>query len=151
MVQGASSSRGEVWSGLETPGMKEARCSLLLPRDITHDARVTALTPQTVQVFQDKDSLNLSSLSLKEEKEASFTVDFKGATILQLEPTIIEANTVMPVTITIGGRVVLTPENYEDFRVMMRTKQQSEEMRISSNGSVSMARMIHSCVTQFSL
>jgi MYND finger len=135
MLEGASSGN-EVWSGLETPGMKEARCSLLLPRDITHDARVTALTPQTVQVFQDKNSWNLASLSLKEEKaEESFTVDFKGATILQLLPTIIEPDSVMPVTITIGGRVVMTPENYEDFRVMMRTKQQSQEMGISSNGS----------------
>jgi MYND finger len=145
-----------LWSGLETPGMIEARCSLLLPRDITHDARVTALPPQTVQVFQDKDSWNLAALSIKGSSEtttkkktqsivaeeslstattASFAVDFTGVTILQLEPTIIEANSVMPVTITIGGRVVMTPENYDDFRIMMRTKEQSDEMGIGGNGA----------------
>lgn len=96
-----------LWSGLETPGMREAKCSLLLPRDITHDARIISLLPDG---------------------------DFQGATILQLEPTMIESN-VMPITITMGGRVVMTPENYDDFRVMMRTRQQSEEMGLAANGT----------------
>jgi hypothetical protein len=41
----------------------------------------------------------------------------------------------MPVTITVGGRCYFTPENYQDFRVMMRTKEQSQEMDVSPNGS----------------
>eukprot|EP00797_Seminavis_robusta_P006956 Sro1471_g275420.2 (358) ;mRNA; f:4994-6067 len=41
----------------------------------------------------------------------------------------------MPVTLTVGGRCIFTPENYHDFRVMMRTKEQSREMDIAPNGN----------------
>lgn len=66
-----------------------------------------------------------------------YPVDFDGATILQLEPSIspMEPQSVMPITITVAGKCVLTPENYIDFQVMMRTKEQSVEMNIPPNGA----------------
>ena len=66
-----------------------------------------------------------------------YYVNFDGATILQLEPSIspLEPQSVMPVTITVAGKCVLTPENYIDFQVMMRTKEQSSEMNIPPNGT----------------
>jgi hypothetical protein len=69
--------------------------------------------------------------------EEPYYVEFDGATILQLEPSIspIEPQTVMPITITVAGKCVLTPENYIDFQLMMRTKQQSLEMNVPPNGA----------------
>ena len=66
-----------------------------------------------------------------------YHVDFDGATILQLEPSIspIEPQSVMPITITVAGKCVLTPENYVDFQVMMRTKEQSCAMNVPPNGA----------------
>lgn len=66
-----------------------------------------------------------------------YYVDFDGATVLQLEPSIspMEPQSVMPITITVAGKCVLTPENYIDFQVMMRTKEQSYEMNIPPNGA----------------
>lgn len=62
-------------------------------------------------------------------------MDFAGATILQLEPVIDGPQRTMPVTITVGGRCVFTPENFQDFQVMMRTRQQSVLMEIAPNGN----------------
>jgi len=41
----------------------------------------------------------------------------------------------MPITLTVGGRCIFTPENFQDFNVMMRTKEQSLEMNIAPNGN----------------
>jgi MYND finger len=124
----AGTSTATRWSGLETSGMKEAHCSLLLQDEETFDAKIKALPPQRVIVYQDKGFNPAASSS-----DDNYFVDFKGATILQLEPQ--AANTTMPVTMTVAGRCVFTPENYQDFRVMMRTKDQSQEMEIAPNGA----------------
>ena len=72
-----------------------------------------------------------------DSNDEPYPVDFDGATILQLEPSIspMEPQSVMPITITVAGKCVLTPENYIDFQVMMRTKEQSYEMNIPPNGA----------------
>jgi hypothetical protein len=133
---------GTKWSGLETPGMKEAKCSLLLQEDVSYDAKIKALPKQRVLVYQDKSfhsndntTSNNNGQQQQQNSEDNFYVDFKGATILQLEPALKANHKTMPVTLTVGGRCLFTPENYQDFRVMMRTKQQSLEMEIASNGN----------------
>lgn len=120
------------WTGLETTGMKEARCSLLIQEEECFEAKIKALPSQRVMVFQDKGFSSSSTGS-----DENYYVDFTGATILQLEPQLTPtcAHSTMPVTMTVGGRAVFTPENYQDFRVMMRTKGQSKEMEISPNGN----------------
>lgn len=128
-----------LWSGFETQGMRDAKCSLLLQEEATHDAKIKALPKQRILVYQDRGFNPASSSNSNNNgtNEENFYVDFKGATVLQLEPTLshCEPQTVMPITITVGGRCVFTPENYQDFRVMMRTKEQSEEMAIAPNGN----------------
>jgi hypothetical protein len=119
------------WSGLETQGMQEAKCSLLVQEEVQYDAKIKALPQQRVLVYQDR-GFNPATGSSGED---NFYVNFKGATILQLEPGIGSPQQTMPVTITVGGRCTFTPENYQDFKVMMRTKQQSQEMDISPNGN----------------
>jgi MYND finger len=158
-----ASVRDSPWSGYETQGMRDARCSLLLNEEATHDAKITALPKQRILVYQDRGynnpatagagngGGNSSGSTNGDGHEENFYVDFKGATVLQLEPTASHSssdcngtsnsnsnnasNSVMPITITVGGRCVFTPENYQDFRVMMRTKEQSAEMSIAPNGS----------------
>jgi hypothetical protein len=159
--------------------MRDARCSLLLPEDTPYNARIKALPRQRVLVFQDRGfrltgggGANATRPGPQHEQQApspppaeeNFYVDFKGATIFQLEPTpgvgrdgegdasqhshrgvhrhhhhhpaqTSTSSSCMPVTITVGGRCYFTPENYQDFRVMMRTKEQSLEMDVSPNGS----------------
>lgn len=66
---------------------------------------------------------------------SNFYVDFKGTTIFQLEPAMVGQHKTMPVTLTVGGRCTFTAENYQDFRVMMRTKAQSAAMNIAPNGN----------------
>ena len=132
----ASSSRDcGVWSGFETVGMRRAKCSLLLQEEITLEAVIKALPKQRVLVHQDRGVTQ--SATSRSSIEEPYPVDFNGATILQLEPAICrsEPQSVMPITITVGGRCVFTPENYLDFKVMMRTKEQSTEMSIAPNGS----------------
>jgi len=126
-------SQQTIWSGLETQGMQDAKCSLLLQEEVTHEARIKVLPQQRVLVYQDK-GFHAPRDGIEEE---NFYVDFKGATVLQLEPTIShsEPQKTMPIILTVGGRCVFTPENYQDFRVMMRTKEQSEEMAIAPNGN----------------
>ena len=128
MTAGTVSSK---WTGLETTGMKEARCSLLIQEEECFDAKIKALPAQRVMVYQDKGFNPASS------GDENYYVDFSGATILQLEPQLApsSAHSTMPVTMTVGGRAVFTPENYQDFRVMMRTKAQSQEMEIAPNGN----------------
>jgi len=132
-------------SGMETVGMLEAKCSLLLQEEADYDAKIKALPRQRVRVFQDR-GLNQQPITLaphqiadpdqdEETNATSFYVDFSGATILQLEPNIGAPQKAMPVTVTVGGRCVFTPENYQDFLVMMRTKEQSQEMEIAPNGN----------------
>jgi hypothetical protein len=125
-----AASQNTLWSGLETQGMRDAKCSLLLQEEVTHTAKVKALPKQRVLVYQDKGFNPAVSHS-----EEDFYVDFGGAKILQLEPTIGGPQLTMPVTLTVGGRCVFTPENYQDFRVMMRTKEQSAAMSIPPNGN----------------
>lgn len=121
--------------------MQDAKCSLLLQEEATHDAKIKTLPKQRILVYQDRGfnpaSSGNSNSSGDTSNEENFYVDFKGATVLQLEPTIShsEPQAVMPITITVGGRCVFTPENYQDFKVMMRTKEQSEEMAIAPNGN----------------
>lgn len=110
--------------------MREAKCSLLLQDDVAYDAKIKALAKQRVLVYQDK-GFNPAATN----GDDNFYVDFKGATILQLEPGPNVHHVTMPVTMTVGGRCVFTPENYQDFRVMMRTKEQSQEMDIQPNGN----------------
>ena len=130
-----------LWSGLETKGMKEAKCSLLLQEDAAFEPKIKALPKQRVLVYQDKgfhpNSANASNTNTNpNSNEDNFYVDFKGCTILQLEPSFGAApQRTMPVTLTVGGRCIFTPENYHDFRVMMRTKEQSREMDIAPNGN----------------
>lgn len=110
------------WGGLETAGMAEAKCSLLLQDDVCYEPLVKALPSQKVTVHQDPSFA-----------EHSFVVDFPGATILQLEPH--GPQKTMPVTLTVAGRCLLTPENYQDFSVLMRTKEQAQAMELAANGS----------------
>jgi MYND finger len=145
-----------LWSGLETKGMKEAKCSLLLQEDAAFEPKIKALPKQRVLVYQDKgfhpNNMNASANSninsnsnngnsnsnnhAPNSNEDNFYVDFKGCTILQLEPSFGPTpQRTMPVTLTVGGRCIFTPENYHDFRVMMRTKEQSREMDIAPNGN----------------
>jgi len=129
----SSQQSSAVWSGLETPGMRDAKCSLQLQEEVTHEAKIKALPKQRVLVYQDKGVHGARDGS----EEEYVHVDFQGATVMQLEPTVShsEPQKIMPVTLTVGGRCVFTPENYQDFRVMMRTKEQSEEMAIAPNGN----------------
>jgi len=141
--------------------MKEAKCSLLLQEDAAFEPKIKALPKQRVLVYQDKgfhpnsaaaavsdgngdnaapasptsNSISNSNSNGK-SNEDNFYVDFKGCTILQLEPSFGPTpQRTMPVTLTVGGRCIFTPENYHDFRVMMRTKEQSKEMDIAPNGN----------------
>eukprot|EP00538_Stauroneis_constricta_P006634 CAMPEP_0119550224 /NCGR_PEP_ID=MMETSP1352-20130426/3775_1 /TAXON_ID=265584 /ORGANISM="Stauroneis constricta, Strain CCMP1120" /LENGTH=416 /DNA_ID=CAMNT_0007595997 /DNA_START=591 /DNA_END=1842 /DNA_ORIENTATION=+ len=139
------------WSGLETQGMREARCSLLIQEDGVFDPRVKALPQQRVLVYQDRGYNNRmyngsnggvngvltngNGSSEPPSNEENYYVDFNGCTILQLEPTTGTPQRTMPITLTVGGRCLFTPENYQDFRVMMRTREQSQEMNISPNGN----------------
>jgi len=128
---------------METTGMLEAKCSLLIQEEADYDAKIKALPKQRVLVYQDKglnhnpasSNSGSSSSNGDDNNTTSFYVDFKGATIFQLEPVIGGPQKTMPVTITVGGRCVFTPENYQDFLVMMRTKEQAEEMDIAPNGN----------------
>jgi hypothetical protein len=122
---------GTRWSGLETTGMKEAKCSLLVQEEVQYDAKIKALPKQRVLVYQDR-GFNPAAAQSGED---NFYVNFKGATILQLEPGLGTPQQTMPVTITVGGRCTFTSENFQDFRVMMRTKEQSQEMSIAPNGN----------------
>ena len=145
------------WSGLETQGMRDAKCSLLLQDDVAYDCKIKTLPKQRVLVYQDKsfhppgaaattttnNNNNTSTASNSTPSppttpaaaDDNFHVDFPGATILQLEPGIKTNHNTLPVTLTVGGRCLFTPENYQDFRVMMRTKQQSQEMKVAPNGT----------------
>lgn len=116
------------WSGMETPGMKEAKCSLLLSVDGSFHPKIKSLPDQRVLVHQDK-AYNPATTETN-----SFYVDFPGCTIMQLEPTVGEIPKTMPVTLTVAGKCYFTEENYRDFKTMMRTKEQSEQLNIPPNG-----------------
>lgn len=140
---GAAGPGGTQWSGLETPGMMEAKCSLLIQEDGAFDPRIKCLPKQRVLVYQDK-GYNPATTTISRQRnngdglpsnEENFYVDFNGCTILQLEPAPGSPQRTMPITLTVGGRCIFTPENYQDFKVMMRTKEQSAEMDIAPNGN----------------
>lgn len=77
------------FSGLETPAMKEARCSLLLPIDAKYQPEIKSLPPSKVVVRQDRGRTNASD---------DYLVDFWGSTMLQLVPSPGSRNPTMPVT-----------------------------------------------------
>jgi len=130
--QAASSSTQ--WSGLETPGMIEAKCSLRIQEDSMFDPRIKSLPRQRVLVYQDR-GYNPATATGNSQGDENFYVDFNGCTVLQLEPAPGSPQRTMPITLTVGGRCIFTPENMSDFKVMMRTKDQSEEMSIAPNGN----------------
>lgn len=146
-MTGYQANNATQWSGLETPGMMEAKCSLLIQEDGAFDPRIKCLPKQRVLVFQDKgynpSGPNSATNRLpprvgggnSSQGDENFYVDFNGCTILQLEPAPGSPQRTMPITLTVGGRCMFTPENYQDFRVMMRTKEQSTEMNIAPNGN----------------
>ena len=120
-MNGYQASSATQWSGLETQGMQEAKCSLLIQEDGAFDPRIKSLPKQRVLVYQDK-GYNPATASGGAQGDENFYVDFNGCTILQLEPAPGSPQRTMPITLTVGGRCIFTPENYQDFRVMMRTK-----------------------------
>jgi MYND finger len=144
IVCSSASRDSGVWSGFETIGMRRAKCSLLLQEETSLDAVIKSLPKQRVLVHQDRGVTQSNaqrngpvSTNTIPTPDEPYPVDFDGATILQLEPTIsrAEPQSVMPITITVGGRCVFTPENYLDFKIMMRTKEQSQEMSVAPNGT----------------
>ena len=122
------------WSGLETPGMREAKCSLLIQEGVSFDPRIKTLPEQRVLVYQDK-GYNPDACNDSQNGDENFYVDFNGCTILQFEPAPGSPQRAMPITLTVGGRCIFTPENFQDFNVMMRTREQSIDMNISPNGN----------------
>ena len=124
-----------LWSALETAGMMEAKCSLLIQEDGAFDPRIKSLPKQRVLVYQDKGYNPDATSSGSPNGDENFYVDFNGCTILQFEPAPGSPQRTMPITLTVGGRCIFTPENFQDFNVMMRTKEQSIEMNISPNGN----------------
>jgi len=91
-----SSEAGPRWSGLETPGMKEAKSSLLLPKNIKFKGKIKTLPEESVIVYRDQgvpnkeglstSSNNEDSITRKTTSTNSFTVIFPGCTLFQLEP-----------------------------------------------------------------
>ncbi len=128
----------QLWSQLETPGMKSARCSLLVQKTTNFEALLKFLPKQQVCVYNDKGfgSNSAGDITSKDEAEDQFMINFEGCKILQLEPSekSLGYSTMMPTTLTVGGRCIFTAENYRDFGVMMRTKGQSKEMNLLPNG-----------------
>jgi len=123
-----------LWSGLETRGMMEAKCSLLIQKPGCFDPRIKSLPKQRVLVYQDK-GYNPDASNGSPNGDENFYVDFNGCTILQFEPAHGTPQRTMPITLTVGGRCIFTPENFQDFKVMMRTQEQSIQMNISPNGN----------------
>jgi hypothetical protein len=116
------------WSGMETPGMKEAKCSLLLAVDGSFEPKIKSLPDQRVLVYQDK-AFNPATTETN-----CFYVDFAGCTLMQLEPLAGTVPKTMPVTLTVAGKCYFTAENYKDFKTLMRTKEESERLSIPPNG-----------------
>jgi hypothetical protein len=117
---------GIQWSGLETPAMKEARCSLLIPVDVTYQPEIKTLPPSKVVVRQDRGA----------KMSQDYLVDFWGSTLLQLVPNPGRRKhpaMLMPVTLTIAGKCHYTLDNYKDFCIMMRTHEESEELNLPRN------------------
>jgi hypothetical protein len=79
---------GIQWSGLETPAMKEARCSLVLPIDVAYQPEIKQLPASKVVVRQDKGAT----------MSHDYRVDFWGCTLLQLVPNPGSRHPTMPVT-----------------------------------------------------
>jgi MYND finger len=98
------------------------------------DPRIKSLPRQRVLVYQDR-GYNPATATGNTQGDENFYVDFNGCTVLQLEPAPGSPQRTMPITLTVGGRCIFSPENFSDFRVMMRTKDQSEEMSIAPNGN----------------
>eukprot|EP00545_Synedropsis_sp_CCMP1620_P009674 CAMPEP_0119017644 /NCGR_PEP_ID=MMETSP1176-20130426/17214_1 /TAXON_ID=265551 /ORGANISM="Synedropsis recta cf, Strain CCMP1620" /LENGTH=387 /DNA_ID=CAMNT_0006971421 /DNA_START=30 /DNA_END=1190 /DNA_ORIENTATION=- len=111
--------------------MKEARCSLLLPENGKYQPKIKNLHKQKVIVYQD--TAAEPSVGLPGGKP--FYAEFQGSTVMQLEPSPKVKHKTMPITLTVGGRCTLTKENYRDFGMMMRTKDQADTIHVDANGS----------------
>jgi hypothetical protein len=119
------------WSGLESEAMQEARCSLLIPSERQYQPKIKYLPRQRVLVHQDK--AIQPAVDLLGGK--SFSVDFSGAAILQLEASPDLPYKTMPATLTVAGRCHFTTQNYKDFAMMMRSRHQSTAIDVPPNGS----------------
>lgn len=119
------------WTGLETAGMKEAKCSLLIQNKGVLEPKIKTLPKQRVRVYQDKAYNPAAGL----QSDDDFYVDFNGCTVFQLEPKGGVSHKTMPITLTVGGQCYFTAENYHDFSIMMRTKEQSQDLNIPPNGN----------------
>lgn len=123
---------------METSGMKEAKCSLLLAVDGSFQPRIKSLPQQRLLVHQDLKVYNQETTT----ETSGFYVNFPGCTIMQLEPSAGKTQgsspapvpKMMPVTLTVAGRCYFTHENYRDFKTLMRTKEQSQQLGIPPNG-----------------
>ena len=90
----ASKSSAAKWVGLETVGMKEAKCSLIIQNQSILQPKVKSLPKQRVRVYQDKAYNPAAGLQSDED----FYVDFSGCTIFQLEPEGGVSHKTMPIT-----------------------------------------------------
>lgn len=120
----------QLWSGVETEAMKEAKCSLLVSPERKYEPRIKSLPKQALHVQHDK-GLNASDGFIGTD---GFEVDFKGCTIMQFEPVSDNDGKTMPVTLTAGGMCKFTKESYTHFKVMMRTEEESTQLKVVANG-----------------
>jgi hypothetical protein len=109
---------------------------------------VKYLPKQRVLILQDN-----KKAKQERSKTKSFFVDFPGCDILQLEETPrvmamvdhknikygdADPNHKMPgvpaVTLTVAGKCHFTSSNYRHFKSMMRTKEESQQLKIPPNG-----------------
>lgn len=111
-----------LYSGLETDGMKQVRCTLKLQPEWTYTSDVMTLNPEQVTVIMD------GSPSRK--------VQFHGCKTIQLTCSNMDEKrgTIMPPLMTVAGPCYYTKEDKKDFEIMMRTKEQSIMMKLPPNG-----------------
>ena len=74
---------------------------------------VSSSSPDDVVQIEETKTSNPPTSTHCDPTIGPYYVDFNGATILQLEPSInpMEPQSVMPITITVAGKCVFTPEN----------------------------------------
>eukprot|EP00584_Thalassiosira_punctigera_P020789 CAMPEP_0172569912 /NCGR_PEP_ID=MMETSP1067-20121228/125504_1 /TAXON_ID=265564 ORGANISM="Thalassiosira punctigera, Strain Tpunct2005C2" /NCGR_SAMPLE_ID=MMETSP1067 /ASSEMBLY_ACC=CAM_ASM_000444 /LENGTH=414 /DNA_ID=CAMNT_0013361865 /DNA_START=224 /DNA_END=1468 /DNA_ORIENTATION=+ len=112
-------------SGLETVGMKQAHCTLKFQPHWTFSPEVLALHPARVVVPFDG--------------QPHKTVQFRGCKVIRLHVGGFleeERGRIMPPTLTIGGPCYYNEEDKKNFKIMMRTRQQSLLMRLVPNGEL---------------
>jgi hypothetical protein len=112
------------YSGLETPGMKAVKCSLLLPENRIVRPDVVTLEPQTVTIYLDR----------LFHPEGTKQVHFAGATVLQLGVKPDGESKGMPGLITVGGKCHFTNRCFKEFSIMMRTNKKARARGLPVNG-----------------